>query len=95
MDGRADIVDEPRQGELGRTDPAADGVAGLEHRHGPTGLSEDDGGGQSVWTGSDDDGVVFRQKKAPEEADRPCGTLANAKPGRYTLPLRGESACIV
>src|ERR1019366_10291204 len=55
VDGRADIVDEAGERQLGRAGTAADGVFRLEDRDATAGAGERDGGGETVGAGSHDD----------------------------------------
>ena len=48
MDGRADIVNEPRTRQLGRPSAASDGVVRFQDGDAPARLGEPDGGGQPV-----------------------------------------------
>ncbi len=58
MDRGADVVTEPREGELQRARAAAHRVRRLEHEHGPLGAGEGQGRGQPVRAGADDHRVV-------------------------------------
>ena len=55
MDRRADVVHEPRQGELGRPTPAADRVLTLDHADVESRPREHDRRGESVRARADDD----------------------------------------
>ena len=58
VDGRADVVAEPGQGQLGRAGATADRVPALDDQHGTAGRGQGDRGRQAVGPRSDDDGVV-------------------------------------
>ena len=58
MHGRADVVGEPRQRELGRPGAAADLVARFEHHDGRSSLGERNRRGETVRTRADDDRVA-------------------------------------
>src|SRR5687768_4049469 len=60
MDCRADVVNESRQGELGRARTAADGAFGFVDRDREAGLCQHDRGGQTIGTGAHDDGIERR-----------------------------------
>jgi hypothetical protein len=55
---RADVVDEPGQGELGRSRPATDRLGRLADEDGPARPRERDRSGEPVRPRSDDDRVV-------------------------------------
>jgi hypothetical protein len=57
VDGRADVVPEAGERELGRARAAADAVLRLEDEDRASGLRESDRGGKPVRAGADDDGV--------------------------------------
>ena len=58
MDRRAGVVDEAREGQLGRAAAAADRVRRLEHRDRAPGAGEGDRRRQAVRPGPDDDGAI-------------------------------------
>ena len=60
VDGRAHVVLEPGQRQLGGAGAAADGVGRLEDEHGAAGLGARDGGGETVGPGSHDHDVRHR-----------------------------------
>jgi hypothetical protein len=57
VDGRADVVPETGQCQLGRARAAADAVLRLEDEDGASGLRKSDRGGEPVRARADDDGV--------------------------------------
>src|SRR5688572_24265933 len=71
MDGRADVVAETRERDLLGARAAADGLLRLQDGDGEALTGEDDGGGEPVRAGSDDDGVVSH------------GRIRFAKPCKY------------
>ena len=58
VDSSADVVDESRQGQLGRPAPAPDGVGRLDHGDRSPGRRQRDGRHQPVRPGPHHDGVV-------------------------------------
>ena len=72
MNRRTDVVDKSRQGEFGGSGPASEGVAGLNHEHRQISARQRDGGGQSVRSGTDDNGVVGGGHRAPWMQMRAC-----------------------
>ena len=65
MTAGAHVVHEPGERELGGPDPSADLVPSLEDSDGCTRPRELDGGGESVRTRADDDGVVHDRQLSP------------------------------
>jgi hypothetical protein len=62
VEGRADVVDEPRERELGGARAAPDRLLRLADEDGPARPRERDGGREPVRPGPDDDGVVVAQR---------------------------------
>jgi len=54
----ARVMEETRQGQLGRTQPAAGRIGPLQHKHRAASARQGDRGRQAVWPGADDDGIV-------------------------------------
>ena len=76
MDRRADIVQKTWESQRIGACATADLVSCFEHDHRPSGTSENDGGRQAVWPGTDHNAVVFasaNQSLALSYADRMIG----------------------
>ncbi len=75
LDGRADVVVEPRQGELLGSTPSARDGRPLEHLHPESGACQHQRGRQTIRPGSDDDGVrrAQRGRTSQLEHQRLCG----------------------
>jgi hypothetical protein len=58
-----DVVLEPRPGDLGRADAAAEPALSLEDADVPTGLREQGGTREAVDAAADDDCVVLSQRR--------------------------------
>src|SRR5689334_20837677 len=58
VNGGADIVNKPREGQLGRTSAAADGWVRFENENGKFLLREADGCGEAVGAGTNHDRIV-------------------------------------
>ncbi len=86
-----DVVQVARQGELGRLDRPAEGVAALEHEHAPAGPCEQCRAGQRVDAAPDDDGVVGRPHARAHRRALRRGGAAGRGPLR-ALPGRREVA---
>src|SRR2546429_6083080 len=79
MDGRADIMDEPRRGQFRAARTPADGVASLESAHRATGLRERDRGAQAVRPRANHDGVQrWRRHRAQPYARAEPAAAAGA-----------------
>jgi hypothetical protein len=58
MNRRTEIMDEPRKRQLGRAEAAANGCIGFYEQHAQAFLRQANGGGQSIWTGPNDNRII-------------------------------------
>src|SRR5205823_686823 len=85
VDGGADIVPVPRQGELSRPAAAANGVPSLDQENRPAGRGEDDGSGQAVRARSHHHGATALWHATPGVPRRFAGRYSTSPRPRAQL----------